>query len=260
MIPSSTPSVIHPRKHQQLAIAGGAVLDARRAIWVPSDQVLAVADLHLGYAWAQRRRGLLLPVEGVDDTAVRLQDLVNDYQPRQLVILGDIVHQVSQIPMLESLLSDLCRRLARDCDLVFCRGNHDRKLEALISAQSLPVRLVDEWQTGNWRWLHGDHPEAVSTLHLESTPSTVVMGHEHPCLRLEDGVASSMKVPCFLVSEQLMILPAFSSWAAGSVIGHRPFLGSRARKASFQSVYACVGHRLLKIPWKVALHTNNPMS
>ncbi len=260
MIPSPTPSVIQPRKHQQLAIAEGAVLDVRRAIWVPSEQVLAVADLHLGYAWAQRRRGLLLPVEGVEDTAVRLQELIGDYQPRQLVVLGDIVHQVSQIPMLESLLSDLCRRLARDCELVFCRGNHDQKLETLIAAQSLPVRLVDEWHTGNWRWLHGDHPESVSTLRLESTSSMVAMGHEHPCLRLEDGMASSIKVPCFLVSERLVILPAFSHWAAGSVIGQRPFLGSRAREVSFQSVYACMGHRLLEMPWKAALRANHPTS
>jgi uncharacterized protein len=250
--PSLTGTATRP-KEGPIAIGGGALLDPRRAIWVPSERVLAVADLHLGYAWEQRRRGLLLPVEGAEDTLARLQVLVREYQPRHLVVLGDIVHRVAQIPMLESLLSDLCRQLARECDLVFCRGNHDGRLETIIGSQALPVRLVDEWQTGCWRWTHGDRPEPLTTLRLESGPLTVVMGHEHPCLRLHDGVTSTVKVPCFLVSERLVILPAFSNWAAGSIIGQRAFMGSRAQEASFQSVFACIGHRLLEMPWAAAL-------
>ncbi len=241
---------------QPLAIAGGAVLDPRRAIWVPSERVLAVADLHLGYAWTQRRRGLLLPVEKAEDTSIRIQALVRDYQPRQLLVLGDIVHQVAEVPMLESQLSDLCRQWNRDCELVFCRGNHDRKLEQWIAANALPVRLVDEWQTGNWRWLHGDQADPSVNLRLEAVPSTVVMGHEHPSIRLHDGTTTSMKVPCFLVGEGLIVLPAFSDWAAGSTVGQRPFLGSRAQAATFHSVYACMGHRLLEMPWRAALRAS----
>ena len=32
------------------------------ALWIPESRTLLVADLHLGYGWAQRRRGELGPL------------------------------------------------------------------------------------------------------------------------------------------------------------------------------------------------------
>ena len=46
----------------------------------------------------------------------------------------------------------------------------------------------------------------------------LIVGHEHPAISLGDGVASHMKCPCFLVGENVLMLPAFSCWAAGTNI------------------------------------------
>lgn len=236
----------------RIELANGLVLDSRRAAVIPGHRIVAIADLHLGYAWVQRRRGALLPVGAPDDTVERLFQLQRDYLPQTLVVLGDVVHQATPIPALVDVLREVCNRLSSVCELVFCLGNHDRKLGELILRERLPATVADRWQADPWLLLHGDRAEPQQPLRLEPVEPTVLMGHEHPCVRLGDGVTTRVKVPAFLVADRLVVLPAFSSWAAGSTLGQREFLSDRARQASFESVYACLGPRLLRLPWNRA--------
>src|SRR6476660_846006 len=74
-------------------------LDYRRAIFLEEHSVLAVADLHLGYAWAHRFHGQMLPLGGGDRLLERLTELCGYYKPRQFAFLGDIVHQA--VPVAE---------------------------------------------------------------------------------------------------------------------------------------------------------------
>src|SRR5688572_32608528 len=83
----------------QLEISPGVVLDARRAVYLADVGLLAVADLHLGYAWAHRHRGQLLPLSKPDATAERLHLLVEEYRPKTIALLGDIVHDA--VPVAE---------------------------------------------------------------------------------------------------------------------------------------------------------------
>ncbi len=251
-IPPSPPSF--PRVPvQQASLASGLVLDARRAVFLPAQRILAVADLHLGYAWVQRQRGALLPIDIPDDTADRMVELQRDYSPKQIVILGDIVHQALPLPAIRTVIRELCERLTAASELIFCLGNHDRQLESLIASEKLPVRWAIEWRTEGWLWHHGDRVDVDVSLRMDAVEPIRVMGHEHPSVRLSDRVASSVKAPCFLVSDRLVILPAFSRWAAGCTIGQQPFMSQQARETAFPWVYACMGARLLKIPWWMAV-------
>jgi metallophosphoesterase superfamily enzyme len=73
------------------------------------------------------------------------------------------------------------------------------------------------------------------------------MGHEHPAITIGDGVTTSQKCPCFLVSESVIILPAFSSWAAGTNIHAYEFMSETARAAKFTQAIAICGEKLLPI-------------
>jgi putative SbcD/Mre11-related phosphoesterase len=245
----SAPAPARPTGAQQI---DGVVLDARRAVFFPADRVLAVADLHLGYAWAKRTRGALLPVSAPDDTTTRLLELQKAYRPERLVVLGDVVHEAVALPALEELLHGFCEALSPASGLIFCLGNHDRKLEKLARDWRLPVKCVRQLTLGGHLLLHGDlAPEMADdeTFCLESPRlGRRIIGHEHPCIALGDGVATRVKCPAFLVSDDLLVLPAFSSWAAGCEFGRQPFLGPLARAARFHTAYACMGPRLLRVP------------
>jgi putative SbcD/Mre11-related phosphoesterase len=227
------------------------VLDARRALFLSEAATLVVADLHLGYAWVQRQRGALLPVAGPPSTLDRLSQLLDVYQPRRLVILGDLVHRAVALPALESELHSLAQRLPPSVEWTVCTGNHDQGLASLLGTRirTPAPQLVAQWSTGRFRLHHGDREvERSGSLVLAPEDPVDMIGHEHPAVRLGDGVATQAKVPCFLRAHDVWVLPAFSDWAAGCEVGRQPFLGPVARRARFHTAFACLGPRILKIP------------
>jgi len=252
---ASSNAHVESRQVARVRLANGSdvILDARRALVLPAEGILAVADLHLGYAWVQRRRGALMPLSAPDSTGSRLAPLLAEYRPRQLVILGDLVHQAIAVPALSEELSSLVKLLPAGTELVICPGNHDRDLARLLESLGLPLRLVSVLKVGGYRLHHGDRPKPIEAAEaadfsLASGPLIDVIGHEHPAVRLGDGVATSAKVPCFLLADSTLVMPAFSDWAAGCEFGRGPFLGEVARDARFHSAYACLGPRLLRLP------------
>ena len=92
-------------------LAEGVLLDARRAVILPEERILAVADLHLGYVWAQRQRGQLLPL-GEEDTLTRLHALCADWSPERLLVLGDFVHAVASPEGIREAVTGLIRGLS----------------------------------------------------------------------------------------------------------------------------------------------------
>ena len=235
----------------RLATGIEAILDARRSVFLPSDGILAIADLHLGYSWVQRRRGALMPVTMPETTASRVATLVEDYRPRHLVILGDLVHQATRQAGVEEALQQLASAIPTDVIWTVCTGNHDRNLGTLLDRLNRPSRLLPHWDAGGCRLQHGDvetQDGSSERFVLEGSRLFHVIGHEHPALRLGDGVATEAKVPCFLIGGDVLVVPAFSDWAAGCDIQSGAFLGPVARRTAFHAAYACMGPRLLEIP------------
>ncbi|MBN8248011.1 MAG: metallophosphoesterase [Verrucomicrobia bacterium] len=234
----------------RLPALSGVLFDARRALFLEESATLVVADLHLGYAWTQRRRGLLMPLGAVEDAGERMASLVRDHSPRTVVLLGDLVHRAEALPGIREELESLCRPLA-GLRVLLCRGNHDRRIEALLSGWRLPIEVCGQWTAGRFLLSHGDAALPGvdgECFQLNGGDTVSVIGHEHPAVELGDGVATRVKAPCFLVAPDLVVLPAFSAWAAGCVAGRDAFLGPQARAARFETAVACLGPRLLPVP------------
>ena len=225
-----------------LHLSPDLTLDSRHAAWFPRERVLAVADLHLGYAWAHRLSCQLMPITPANDTLARLAELQRDYEPREIVVLGDIVHRAVAIPALESEIRELFSALSPRSQLTFLAGNHDRQLQEVLQKWGMPIELAAARTVGTNLLVHGDAavPETRGGLR-------VVMGHEHPAITIGDGVTTSQKCPCFLVSETVMVLPAFSRWAAGTNIRSYPFMSEVASNAIFTRAIAVCGAKLLPI-------------
>lgn len=227
----------------QLALAPGILADARGALWFPHERVLTVADLHFGYAWAHRHSGQLMPLAPHDDLASRIGALLDYYQDaKELVLLGDIVHKALPV---EALRKELVRFFDSTTKRVAVRlilGNHDRKLPELLAQWSIPMECHNQYRLGDRILVHGDVP-------LAEPARCIIMGHEHPAIALGDGIATATRCPCFLVSNSVFVLPAFTRWSApGGDVRRRRFLSPLASAADFQCAVAIVGERLLRIP------------
>jgi metallophosphoesterase superfamily enzyme len=141
----------------------GILLDARHAAWFPEPAILAVADLHLGYAWAHRHSGNLLPLGTPSEDLARLESLLADYPIRELVLLGDIVHTAAPVEPLRDLLSALLAFETRfNLHIRWIAGNHDRHLPRLTNRWRLPIHLLSGHIAGGFHFIHGDTPPPTS--------------------------------------------------------------------------------------------------
>jgi len=203
--------------------------------------VLAVADLHLGYTWAHRLSGQLMPIPPTNDTLARLAELQRDYEPREIIVLGDIVHRALALEVLEEEIRELFNTLSPRSQVTFLAGNHDRDLQKVLKQWLLPIELVPSRTVDNFLLVHGDR------VIERQNEQCIVMGHEHPAITIGDGVTTAQKCPCFLVSESVIVLPAFSRWAAGTDFRSYPFMSEAASAAKFAQALAICGERLLPI-------------
>lgn len=241
-----------PNNHQTREIAPGIVLDACRAAWLEAERVLIVADLHLGYAWAQRSAGNLVPLSRHVDALDRLSELMDAYSPARIVLLGDIVHDAVDVEPLTGELRRLRDDLGGRSEVILVAGNHDRRLQRMLDAKRIALTLVREFQIGPHRLVHGDgvelHQAKAELATASGRGGFVFCGHEHPAITLSDRVASYAKCPCFVEGDGLLMLPAFSEWAGGSNLRNGNFLSRYLEAAHVRSVTAIVAEKLLTIP------------
>ncbi len=174
------------------------------AAWIPGHATVVIADVHLGYARAVRRRGGYLPtIEHPEEIAARVVSICRELGAARLVVAGDLRHSTRDADSLE--LDDVAAfratllaagALSR-VDLV--AGNHDRG----------DARAVARITLGEIEIVHA--PPA-------SLPERwTISGHLHPSTTLRDETGAGMRVPCALVAGRLVVLPAFSEWAGGVI-------------------------------------------
>jgi DNA ligase-associated metallophosphoesterase len=185
-------------RKNQASIGDDVLLDGRLAIFHQTDHWLAVADLHFGYELSQRAAGRLVPMWGMASISERLTGLVQEYRPRRLIILGDLVHDRTAACEAARLLGEL----AEHCEVVVVAGNHDRQ----ISAQ---IEMVQFLETDRFYFHHG-HCE------VEERGLIQVIGHHHPAAVITDGAGLRLKCPAFVQQAGCWIMPAFSPWASGT--------------------------------------------
>ena len=208
----------------QALVADEILLDGRLALFHRSERWLAVADLHFGYELSQRAAGRLVPLWGMGTISERLAALMDEYAPRQLIVLGDLVHDKTAAREAAALL----RGFAGRCEVVVVAGNHDRQLRG-------HVEMVDAFDTGQFYFHHG-HCAA------EIADRIQIIGHHHPAAVITDGAGLRLKCPAFVQQSGCWIMPAFSPWAAGA----------RWEPDGSSRVWLCTADRVFALPEKEA--------
>lgn len=178
---------------------------------------LIIADLHLGYEESLAREGIYLP-KAFDQMVTSLKSLTEKNHPKRLIINGDLKHSFVPFKREKIELETFFNKISPLVEeIIVIRGNHD---VGIFWIKSLGVEILDELEIGNWKIVHG---------HKLVEGDRFIIGHEHPAIRLRDEVGALIKVPIFLKSENLIVMPAFSPWAYGNDILREivsPFLRS----------------------------------
>ncbi|MEY3173412.1 MAG: hypothetical protein RLZZ436_1326 [Planctomycetota bacterium] len=200
------------------------------AVWWPARQTLFVADLHFGKEATFRAAAIPVP----DQTAgilERLCGVLSVTGARQLIVLGDLIHaRRGRCETTFRQVGDWRRESRADLDVLLVRGNHD------IAAGDPPA---------DWHIRSISEPFSLAPFALTHVPPAAgggigqpaVAGHLHPMVRLSGPARDSLRLPCFLLRAEVLVLPAFSGFVDGKVA--RIELGDR--------VFAVAGQRVVEV-------------
>jgi len=196
---------------QRKELSPGVSISNDRCLLLNDGAVMVISDLHLGYESALEEEGLHLPRINTNSIKESLHQAIHRYEPDTVVLLGDIKHDFRR-PDYE------CRReileildlIAETSRPVMIRGNHDNYLQNIITGTD--YEMLDHIDMAGFRLEHG---------HSDSGRRPVILGHEHPSLRIYDGIGAHIKLPCFLHAKEegVIVIPSFSRFSGGNDIG-----------------------------------------
>ena len=175
--------------------------DPSGALWWPEMRTLIVADLHFGKGSAYAAEGgALLPPYDSHATLERLEALAGRYDPARWVSLGDGFHDRDAGARLDRDAATRLDRLARNCDWLWLRGNHDPE-----PPPGFGGRAFAEWRAGPLVFRHEPNPGPA--------PGEVA-GHLHPRATVATG-RRQVSGRVFVTDGRRLLLPAFGAYTGG---------------------------------------------
>lgn len=191
------------------------VARASGALFWPAQDMMIVADLHLGKSERMARRGgALLPPFETRETLARLSSELDELRPARLALLGDVFDDDQAAAALHDDDRASLDMLVSRCSTIFISGNHD------------PGAGSDS------------HHEAGLSLRHIAGDGPDISGHYHPKARI-----AGRGRPCFLIGQSHLILPAFGQYTGG--LAHD---SSVLRAIVPQGIAVLTGNRALAVP------------
>jgi uncharacterized protein len=185
-----------------IEFAGFALtLDPSGAAYCAEFATLVVADLHLEKGSRAASKGRLLPALDSRDTLHRLKRVLETYRPERVICLGDSFDDVGAGGRMADAdkdeLTSLCKSVAA---WVWLGGNHDPEMPAFCGGETLT-----EIDLGGAMLRHEP---------AQASAGPQIVGHLHPKASVPAG-GYRFSGPCFCVSDELLIMPAFGAYAGG---------------------------------------------
>jgi len=185
----------------------------QKAIYWKSARTLIVSDLHLGKSGHFRKSGIPAPAGINQKNLNRLDKLLQSFKPNRLLILGDLFHSDANREWLEF---ESFTRKWKSIEMLLVRGNHDSLHSSFYDAAD--IRTTDFLKESGFLFLHDESKAETEN----PGKKIVVSGHVHPGITLRGKGRQSLRLPCFIISSQQILLPAFGEFTGLHVIKPKP--------------------------------------
>jgi uncharacterized protein len=212
-------------------IYGAEIMDLSILI----EDTMIIADLHLGYEQALNREGLMVPRFQYEKIITRIKEIKDCSISSRVVVNGDLKHEFGRITRQEwkealnfiEFLKDNFR------EVILLKGNHDNFTKFI--AQKTNLEVYNTYSKENFLIMHGDKvPDDLDN----SDSTTLIIGHEHPCIGVRNGERLE-KIKCFLKGsykdKNLIVMPSFNFVTEGSDILHEKPLSPFLKKSSTEN-------------------------
>lgn len=210
-------------------ILPGVRITSDRCLILDEGPTVVLGDLHLGYERALEMEGMYIPRTNTESIRDSLNEILCRYDPERVVLLGDVKHDFKRAGFEERReVEKIVTLLSEAAETVVIRGNHDNYIQNIVNG--LGILAVDYIDIMGFRLEHG---------HVDSGKRPVIIGHEHPSVRIPGSVGGGMKIQCFVHARRdgVIVLPPFSPFSSGNdlVLDDKCVMAPALRASDFAS-------------------------
>lgn len=188
--------------YAEIEIAGNCLqLLPSKSIYIKNQKTLLLADIHLGKVNHFRRSGIAVPTQSNDENMENLIALLQKYTPGKVIFLGDLFH--SHYNGEWEVFGQMLKYFPATCfELVI--GNHD---------------IMSEYQYLKHQLVIHREPLVLNGIVMSHEPLDTfdddlynLAGHIHPGVVLRGRGRQGIKLPAFIFTENMGLLPAFGAF------------------------------------------------
>ena len=173
------------------------------ALYWENQNMLIIADVHLGKIEHFRKHGSALPDLSNAVDYIHLEQNIKQFSPSHVVFLGDLFH--SSLNKSWQIFENWVQRQPVEFTLIV--GNHD--IIPVSRFQNLDFHIRKHWDISSFRLTH--KPEDTGELFN-------LCGHVHPGYKLRGKAKQQLNLSCFYQKKNQMILPAYGSFTGNYYI------------------------------------------
>ena len=178
-------------------------LHSNKTLFWEDLDALIISDVHLGKASHFQKSGLPVPsILGHEDLN-QIAKIIFDQNPAQVIFLGDLFHskQNEEWTWFLEWMGHF-----PEVKFTLVEGNHDRSIMPILPKNLEAINLLE----------HNGIQLTHEPIQSVDTDKFNIAGHIHPGAILKGRGKQSIKLPCFWMYKNQLILPAFGN-LTGSV-------------------------------------------
>ncbi len=173
-----------------------------KALFLPHTKELLICDIHLGKAEYFQQNGIPLTNKADEQNLLRIKNIVKNYNPNKLIILGDLFHSKYSISdSLKRKVENLPESLNIKIELIV--GNHD------IGCKVENINFLDYKRSSNFILSHEPIGKFENNI-------LNICGHYHPKTFIKNS-KDKLSFKCFAMDDKknILYLPAFGDLTGG---------------------------------------------
>lgn len=179
------------------------IFDHRKAIYWEDNSSLILSDVHVGKLNHFQKNGIPIPSDGSKENLINIKNLIHEYDPDHIYILGDLFHS-SYNKEWDDWIIYFSKSNVK---FTLILGNHDQYDSKKLWDSN--ITLVNELIIDPFLFTH--YPE-------KEFDQFNICGHVHPAVKLRGLGRQYMKLNCFYITDNQLILPAFGTFTGSHML------------------------------------------
>ena len=176
------------------------IFDYRKLVFWVEESILMLSDLHIGKVIHFNKNGISIPKDISFKNLKILKSGIEDYQPKDVLYLGDLFHSSYNSEWDEWI--DFFNNSKLRFTLIL--GNHDQ-IQFNIDNLNILNKLTKE-------------PFYFTHIPTSKSSNFNISGHIHPAFKIRGKARQTIKLPCYYLSHNQLILPSFGQFTGSHII------------------------------------------